>query len=197
MTKLKTIDIGRGKRYVEVSERLKFFRANYPDYSLLSDVVEITETTITIKATILDKKQNPIASGIAQEVKGSSFINKTSYVENCETSAWGRALANFGIGIDEAVASYNEVANAIEQQKEEHQIMMEGDKEKEEEDEFVLEKVLKGIEYYRKLGWEEKEIFEKIAEKYSDLDTDTIELLKEKSNDKAKPKKRNRKATTR
>tara|TARA_Y100001973_G_C5148888_1_gene306992 strand:- start:93 stop:686 length:594 start_codon:yes stop_codon:yes gene_type:complete len=197
MTKLKTIDIGRGKRYVEVSERLKFFRANYPDYSLLSDVVEITETTITIKATILDKKQNPIASGIAQEVKGSSFINKTSYVENCETSAWGRALANFGIGIDEAVASYNEVANAIEQQKEEHQIMMEGDKEEEEEDEFVLEKVLKGIEYYRKLGWEEKEIFEKIAEKYSDLDTDTIELLKEKSNDKAKPKKRNRKATTR
>ena len=197
MTKLKTIDIGRGKRYVEVSERLKFFRANYPDYSLLSDVVEITETTITIKATILDKKQNQIASGIAQEVKGSSFINKTSYVENCETSAWGRALANFGIGIDEAVASYNEVANAIEQQKEEHQIMMEGDKEEEEEDEFVLEKVLKGIEYYRKLGWEEKEIFEKIAEKYSDLDTDTIELLKEKSNDKAKPKKRNRKATTR
>jgi len=196
MTKLKTIDIGRGKRYVEVSERLKFFRANYPDYSLLSDVVEITETTITIKATILDKKQNPIASGIAQEVKGSSFINKTSYVENCETSAWGRALANFGIGIDEAVASYNEVANAIEQQKEENEIMMEGDKE-EEEDEFVLEKVLKGIEYYRKLGWEEKEIFEKIADKYADLDTDTIELLKEKSNDKAKPKKRNRKATTR
>ena len=70
------------------------------------------DTSITIKATIYDDKQNPIASGIAQEVKGSSFINKTSYVENCETSAWGRALANFGIGIDAAVASYNEVANA-------------------------------------------------------------------------------------
>ncbi|MGI9555823.1 MAG: hypothetical protein ACR2M9_03100, partial [Cyanophyceae cyanobacterium] len=77
-----------------------------------SEVVDINDTSITIKATIYDDKQNPIASGIAQEVKGSSFINKTSHVENCETSAWGRALANFGIGIDTAIASYNEVANA-------------------------------------------------------------------------------------
>ena len=46
-----------------------------------------------------------------------SFINKTSYVENCETSAWGRALANFGIGLGTSVASADEVANAIENQK--------------------------------------------------------------------------------
>ncbi len=111
MTKLKSVNI-QGKQYVEVSERLKHFRTTYIGYSLISEVVDINETSITIKATIYDDKQNPIASGIAQEVKGSSFINKTSYVENCETSAWGRALANFGIGIDAAVASYNEVANA-------------------------------------------------------------------------------------
>ncbi len=111
MTKLKSINI-QGKQYVEVNERLKHFRSTYTGYSLTSEVVDINDTSITIKATIYDDKQNPIASGIAQEVKGSSFINKTSYVENCETSAWGRALANFGIGIDTAVASYNEVANA-------------------------------------------------------------------------------------
>ena len=111
MTKLKSVNI-QGKQYVEVNERLKHFRSTYTGYSLTSEVVDINDTSITIKATIYDDKQNPIASGIAQEVKGSSFINKTSYVENCETSAWGRALANFGIGIDAAVASYNEVANA-------------------------------------------------------------------------------------
>lgn len=111
MTKLKSVNI-QGKQYVEVNERLKHFRSTYTGYSLMSEVVDINDTSITIKATIYDDKQNPIASGIAQEVKGSSFINKTSYVENCETSAWGRALANFGIGIDAAVASYDEVANA-------------------------------------------------------------------------------------
>jgi len=41
----------------------------------------------------------------------------SSYIENCETSAWGRALANFGIGIDTAVASADEVGNAIKQQQ--------------------------------------------------------------------------------
>jgi hypothetical protein len=111
MTKLKTTNI-QGTPYVEVNERLKHFRSTYTGYSLISEVVDINENSITIKATIYDDKQTPISSGIAQEVKGSSFINKTSHVENCETSAWGRALANFGIGIDSAVASYNEVANA-------------------------------------------------------------------------------------
>ena len=77
MTKLKSVNI-QGKQYVEVNERLKHFRSTYIGYSLMSEVVDINDTSITIKATIYDDKQNPIASGIAQEVKGSSFINKTS-----------------------------------------------------------------------------------------------------------------------
>ena len=192
MTKLKTVNIS-GKQYVEVNERLKHFRSNYPGYSLLSEVVDINDTTITIKATILDDKQNPMASGIAQEVKGSSFINKTSYVENCETSAWGRALANFGIGIDAAVASYNEVANA----------KLNNSKIKEDESEedelplkdFDLEEVLKGIAWYRENRPEmsEKEIFQKIEDTYKDVDEVKIKLIKENSDGKAKPKKRNRK----
>jgi hypothetical protein len=44
------------------------------------------------------------------------MINKTSYVENCETSAWGRALACIGIGIETSIASSNEVQMAIAQQ---------------------------------------------------------------------------------
>jgi len=192
MTKLKTVNIS-GKQYVEVNERLKHFRLNYPGYSLLSEVVDINDTTITIKATILDDKQNPMASGIAQEVKGSSFINNTSYVENCETSAWGRALANFGIGIDAAVASYNEVANAKLNQSN-----TKVDKSKEDVlplKDFDLEEVLKGITWYRdnKPEMSEEQIFQKIVDTYKDVDEVKIKLIKEKSDGKAKPKKRNRK----
>ena len=178
MTKLKSVNIS-GKQYVEVSERLKHFRLNYPGYSLLSEVVDINDTTITIKATILDDKQNPMASGIAQEVKGSSFINKTSYVENCETSAWGRALANFGIGIDAAVASYNEVANA----KLNNSNIQEDKSEEEDDDlplkDFDLEEVLGGIAWYRenKPEMSEKQIFQKIEDTYKDVDEVKIKLI--------------------
>ena len=116
MKELKSINI-KGKQYVEVNERLRYFRENYKDWSLESSVIEKTESSITIKATIKDNEGRVRATGIAEEIKGSTFINKTSYVENCETSAWGRALANLGIGIDVSVASYDEVANAITQQK--------------------------------------------------------------------------------
>ena len=112
---MKTINI-KGKEYVEVNERLKHFRANYKDHSLVSEVLDKTETSVLIKATILDKTGRALATGLAEEEKGSTFINKTSYVENCETSAWGRALANFGIGLDTSVASADEVQVAIANQ---------------------------------------------------------------------------------
>jgi hypothetical protein len=115
MKELKSINI-KGKQYVEVNERLRYFRENFKDWSLESEVVEKTNTSITIKAIIKDAEGRTRATGLAEEVKGSTFINKTSYVENCETSAWGRALGNLGIGIETSVASYEEVANAIKQQ---------------------------------------------------------------------------------
>ena len=108
---IKTIAI-QGKEYVQVNERLKYFRAHYPKYSLSSDVIEKTDSSILIQAIIKDEKDRVIATGIAEEIKGSSYINKTSYVENCETSAWGRALGNLGIGLDTSVASADEVQNA-------------------------------------------------------------------------------------
>ena len=115
MNKLKTVNI-KGKEYVEVNERMKHFRSNYNGWCLTSDVVELTDDRCVIKATIFDDNGNIRATGHAYEKEGSSFINKTSFVENCETSAWGRALANLGIGLDTSVASYEEVANAVKQQ---------------------------------------------------------------------------------
>lgn len=117
MCKLKTVNI-KGKEYVEVNERLKAFRTlpEYKGYSLESDVIALENGVITIKATIKDADGRIIATGLAQEKESSSFINKTSFVENCETSAWGRALGNLGIGIDTSVASAEEVENAIANQ---------------------------------------------------------------------------------
>lgn len=119
MCKLKTVNI-KGKEYVEVNERLKAFRTlpEYKGYSLVSDVVLLENGVITVKATISDADGRIIATGLAQEKESSSFINKTSFVENCETSAWGRALGNLGIGIDTSVASAEEVTNAVNNQVE-------------------------------------------------------------------------------
>lgn len=114
---MKTTDI-KGKPYIEVNERLKHFRSEskYDGYSLESDILSNEGGTVTIKATIRDDGDRIVATGLAYEKEGSSFINKTSYIENCETSAWGRALGNLGIGIDTSVASADEVANAVKQQ---------------------------------------------------------------------------------
>tara|TARA_R100001463_G_scaffold63172_7_gene116187 strand:- start:21309 stop:21803 length:495 start_codon:yes stop_codon:yes gene_type:complete len=115
MTKLKTIKI-KGREYVEVNERLKYFRKNYPNFTLTSEITHIDSEMVVVKASIIDPDWVTKATGHAHEEKSSSYINKTSYVENCETSAWGRALANFGIGIDSGVASADEVEIAIKKQ---------------------------------------------------------------------------------
>ena len=115
MNKLKTINI-KGKEYVEVAERLKYFRSQYKDWALTTEVLEKTDTSTLIQAKAINPEGIVKATGIAEEEKGSTFINKTSYVENAETSAIGRCLGCLGIGIDSAVASYDEVANATKNQ---------------------------------------------------------------------------------
>lgn len=115
---MKTINI-KGKEYVTVNERLKEFREQYPDFALTTTIVQLDEMSCTMQASILDESGRVLAMGTAREERDdkASMVNKTSYVENCETSAWGRALGNFGIGIDESVASADEVARAIAKQE--------------------------------------------------------------------------------
>jgi len=113
---MKTINI-HGKQYVEVKERIKHFREHFKDWSLTSDLLELTDERCVIKATISNEQDRVLASGIAYETKGSSYINKTSFVENCETSAWGRALGNLGIGVETSIASAEEIQYAKAQDK--------------------------------------------------------------------------------
>ena len=115
--KFKTTNI-RGKQYVEVNERIKFFRQEdeYKNWTISTEFTSLDSEMCVCRAIIADPAQRIIASGHAHEDRTGSAINKTSYVENCETSAIGRALAMMGIGIDASIASANEVTEAIAKQ---------------------------------------------------------------------------------
>lgn len=115
--KLHTVTI-KDKEYVQVNERIRYFReqARFKDYRLISNILDLDDTKVIIKAEIYDGDDRLVATGLARELKDGSFINKTSYIENCETSAWGRALANLGIGVYGSIASAEEVVNAINNQ---------------------------------------------------------------------------------
>lgn len=114
-TKLKTVNI-KGKDYVQVNERIDYFRTDkkYSGWAMLSNIIELNESRCVIKAEIRNSDGITVAEGIAYENQAEGYINKTSYIENCETSAWGRALANLGIGINTSVASADEVSHAID-----------------------------------------------------------------------------------
>lgn len=117
---IRTTDI-KGKAYAEVNQRIKAFRMVYPDGFIITDMVSNENGVCVFKASVgfyaEDGSAFTLGTGTAYEKESSSFINKTSYIENCETSAVGRALGMAGFGIDTSVASYEEVANAIENQK--------------------------------------------------------------------------------
>ena len=134
MTKLKSVNI-KGKEYVEVNERIRYFRENYKDASILTEMLSNDMGTCVFRAQIIVNNQI-VAVGHAYEKEGSTFINKTSYIENCETSAIGRALGIFGVGIDTSVASAEEVGNAIVQKEVEIEPLSE-EKEKELKDGMV------------------------------------------------------------
>lgn len=110
--KLKAIDV-KGRGYVQVNERVKGFRELFPNGRLETEIVDLTDGVVTMKAFAYDGEGHLLATGYAQEKETSSYINKTSYIENCETSALGRALGWVGIGVDGSMASAEEVANAI------------------------------------------------------------------------------------
>lgn len=103
--------------YAEVNQRIKAFRMICPNGSIETDLLSNENGVCVFKATIKNEKGAILGTGTAYEREGSSFINKTSYIENCETSAVGRALGMCGFGIDVSVASYEEVANAIANQE--------------------------------------------------------------------------------
>ena len=109
----------KDKPYVEVNQRIKAFRSVCPGGAIITDMLSNENGICVFRATIYDAEKNILGTGTAYEKETSSFINKTSYIENCETSAVGRALGMCGFGIDTSIASAEEVANAIQNQNKE------------------------------------------------------------------------------
>lgn len=110
------VDI-KGKSYSEVNQRIKAFRMVYPQGSIRTEMLSNENGICVFRATVWDETNTLLATGHAYEKEDSTFINKTSYIENCETSAIGRALGMAGFGIDVSVASAEEVQNAIANQE--------------------------------------------------------------------------------
>src|SRR5947207_3483700 len=105
-----------GREYQTAALRVSNFREKYPLFTLQTEIISRDAETVVMKASILDESGRVIATGHAEERRNASTINKTSALENGETSAIGRALAAFGMGGTE-FATADEVANAIAQQK--------------------------------------------------------------------------------
>lgn len=104
--------------YVQVNERIEKFYERYPEGSIQTEIQSIVDGVVIFKAyAYRDREDTRPATGHAYEKENSSFINKTSYIENCETSAVGRALAMLGFEIKKSIASKEEVENAKLQQQ--------------------------------------------------------------------------------
>lgn len=105
----------QGKSYVLVSDRVLFFSEAFPNGSIETTLLSRPEDQmIVVKATVIPDCANPsrLFTGHAQEVIGEGYINKTSALENAETSAVGRALGMLGIGVIESIASADEIVKA-------------------------------------------------------------------------------------
>ena len=106
-----------GKSYQTVAYRVGKFRELHGlDLSLTTESVTRDPDCVVMKATITTESGRVLATGHSEEYRASSQINRTSALENAETSAIGRALAALGLGGTE-FATADEVANAITQQR--------------------------------------------------------------------------------
>jgi hypothetical protein len=115
------VDI-HGKDYKTVAYRVNEFRKKYPDFTIQTDLVEANDVLVIVKASIFNTESRLLATGYAEEVRAASKINRTSALENAETSAIGRALSALGLGGSQ-YASADELVNALQQQNDTSPLM--------------------------------------------------------------------------
>jgi hypothetical protein len=114
---MKTVKVQGGKDYAMVVERVKEFNANYPENGAIIPKMLVDDGNRIVFETTIYIDGKVVGVGHNEEIRGSSQINKSSALENCETGATGRALA-FGCGYmpDGSLASNEEIAQAKLQQ---------------------------------------------------------------------------------
>lgn len=103
----------KGSDYATVNERIKAYRKVYPTGKIYSKIEEIKDDYVRFSVEVTDEQDRVIATGTASEMltgdAKKDYINKTSMIENCETSAVGRALGFAGFGVDKAIASAEDI----------------------------------------------------------------------------------------
>lgn len=111
-----------GKKYTQVVHRMEAFRKYFGfEYTVMTEIVVDTTSRVVMVAKILNREGMIVGTGHAEEIRGQGYVNKTSALENCETSAIGRALSAIGLSGGE-YASSNEMegverkSNAMAQQ---------------------------------------------------------------------------------
>lgn len=114
-SEITTVDI-KGKPYAEVNKRIIAFRKLMPNGLILPNIISDDDGRVLMSCEIFDENGKLLAKAHSYENENVGFINKTSYIENCETSVIGRALGLCGFGIDNSVASAEEVDVAIQKQ---------------------------------------------------------------------------------
>lgn len=159
---IKTINI-KGKEYAEVNERIKAFRMVYPqgfiDTKMLSNENGVCVFRAEVGYWDEDGDFMLLGTGTAYEKESSSYINKTSYIENCETSAVGRALGMAGFGIDTSIASAEEVQNAILNQEPKYPKAKKGA--------YMDDDKLRDLlELADSFGWDEKRLIQNVRKKF-------------------------------
>ena len=109
---IENIKLGN-KGYAQVNERIKAFRKVYPTGPIETTIEEIRDDYVRIMAKVSNEEGEVLATGRASEAltgdAKKDYINKTSMIENCETSAVGRALGFAGFGVDSAIASAEDI----------------------------------------------------------------------------------------
>lgn len=112
--KSKAIQI-KGKDYVQVKDRVLYFNEKYPNGCIRTSLVSWENNIITMISKVVPDVENMerYFTGYSQEIVGEGMINKTSALENAETSAVGRSLALMGIGVIDSIASTDEMNKAF------------------------------------------------------------------------------------
>jgi hypothetical protein len=109
--------------YAEVAERLPAFWKDCARGRIITEIIVDDGTRIVMKASLFAtyEDHHPTTTGFAEEIRGSSMVNKTSALENCETSAIGRALANYQYQGSKKRASLEEMVKVYRQGGQEQQ----------------------------------------------------------------------------
>jgi len=128
------------KKYTTVAVRVEIFRKYFPDFSINTKVkVDDGKRVIVVAEVYAPGSDRPISTGIAEEIRGSSNVNKTSAVENGETSAIGRALANLGLHGGEFASDFEIEVAALKGAKMDMNEAVQAAKEAEQEEDEVME----------------------------------------------------------